>query len=120
VGFIIICDLLSYWDDIYLYLVTANKILTNLLKATLSLNHSFWYVLHFTWAPTVSEFMHIIPHNLLNDEYIWAHLVELTPQVKNMYRQDEEHERCAMSSWEVYAVVSQSTIVAEDYCIHMM
>jgi hypothetical protein len=40
VGFIINCDLLFNWDDIYLYLVTTNKILTNLLKATLSLNHS--------------------------------------------------------------------------------
>jgi hypothetical protein len=29
VGFINNCDLLFYWDDIYLYLVTANKTLTN-------------------------------------------------------------------------------------------
>jgi hypothetical protein len=42
VGYIINCDLLLDWDGIYLYLVTANKILTNLLKATLSLNHSLW------------------------------------------------------------------------------
>jgi hypothetical protein len=42
VEFIINCDLLFIWDGIYLYLVTANKILSNLLKATLSLNHSFW------------------------------------------------------------------------------
>jgi hypothetical protein len=28
-GFIINCDLLFYWDGIYLHLVTANKILTN-------------------------------------------------------------------------------------------
>jgi hypothetical protein len=28
-GFIINCDLLFNWVDIYLYLVTANKILTN-------------------------------------------------------------------------------------------
>jgi hypothetical protein len=33
------CELLFNWDDIHLYLVTANKILTNLLKAMLSLNH---------------------------------------------------------------------------------
>jgi hypothetical protein len=39
VGFIINYDLLFNWDDIYLYLVTADKILTNLLKAMLSLNH---------------------------------------------------------------------------------
>jgi hypothetical protein len=29
VGFIINCGLLFNWDDIYLYLVNANKILTN-------------------------------------------------------------------------------------------
>jgi hypothetical protein len=39
---LIINDLLFNWDDIYLYLVTANKTLTNLLKATLSLNHYLW------------------------------------------------------------------------------
>jgi hypothetical protein len=42
VRFIIYCNLLFNWDGIYLYLVNANKILTNLLKATLSLNHSHW------------------------------------------------------------------------------
>jgi hypothetical protein len=64
VGFVINCDILFNWDGIYLYLVTANKILTNLLKATLNLNHSLWQALHFTCAPTVSELMHIIPHNM--------------------------------------------------------
>jgi hypothetical protein len=39
VRIIINCDLLYYWDGIYLYLGTANKILTNLLKAMLSFNH---------------------------------------------------------------------------------
>jgi hypothetical protein len=39
---IVIYDHLYYWDGIYLYLVTANKILTNLLKAMLSLNHLSW------------------------------------------------------------------------------
>jgi hypothetical protein len=29
VSFIINCDQLFNWDDIYLYLITANKILTN-------------------------------------------------------------------------------------------
>jgi hypothetical protein len=29
VGVIINCDLLIFWDGIYLYLVTANKTLTN-------------------------------------------------------------------------------------------
>jgi hypothetical protein len=37
VGFIN-CDILFNWVDIYLYLVTINKILTNLLKAMFSLN----------------------------------------------------------------------------------
>jgi hypothetical protein len=42
VGIIIVDDQLFNWDGIYLYLVIANKNLTNLLKATLSLNHSLW------------------------------------------------------------------------------
>jgi hypothetical protein len=39
----------------------------------LSFNHLLWQALHFTWAPTFGEFMHIIPQNLLSDERIWAH-----------------------------------------------
>jgi hypothetical protein len=35
INFVLLCLL---WFDIYLYLVTANKILTNLLKAMLSFN----------------------------------------------------------------------------------
>jgi hypothetical protein len=41
VGFIIKCDKLFNSVGIHLYLVIANKILTNLLKVLLSLNH-FW------------------------------------------------------------------------------
>jgi hypothetical protein len=41
-GFIINCDLLFNWDGTHLYLVTANKILTKLLKTMLSLNHLLW------------------------------------------------------------------------------
>jgi hypothetical protein len=41
-GFIINCDQLFNWVGIYLYLVTSNKNLTNLLKAMLNLNHSSW------------------------------------------------------------------------------
>jgi hypothetical protein len=55
------------WFGIYLYLVIANKILTNLLKAMLSLNPYCWSALHITWTPTFGEFIHIIPHNLLSD-----------------------------------------------------
>jgi hypothetical protein len=32
-----------------------------------------------TCAPTFGEFMHIIPHNLLSDEHVWAHPCCLTP-----------------------------------------
>jgi hypothetical protein len=42
---------------IYLHLVTANKILTNLLKAMLSFNPCCWLALHITWTPTFGEFM---------------------------------------------------------------
>jgi hypothetical protein len=41
-GFIINYDQFFNWDGIYLHLLIANKILTNLLKAMLSLNHSLW------------------------------------------------------------------------------
>jgi hypothetical protein len=33
------CYLLFYWDGIYLYLVPANEILTNILKVMLNFNH---------------------------------------------------------------------------------
>jgi hypothetical protein len=42
VGFIIHCDQLFNWVGIYLHLLITNKILTNLLKAMVSLNHSPW------------------------------------------------------------------------------
>jgi hypothetical protein len=37
-----------------------------------------WSVLHFTWTPTFGEFMHIIPHNLLSYERMWANHCGLT------------------------------------------
>jgi hypothetical protein len=43
--------------SIYLHLETANKILTNYLKAMLSLNPCYWSALHITWTPTFGEFM---------------------------------------------------------------
>jgi hypothetical protein len=70
VGFIINYDLLFNWDDIYLYLVTVNKFLTNLLKAMLNLNPYLLASLTLHMSPTVSELMHIIPHNLLSDEHM--------------------------------------------------
>ena len=63
VGFIIInYDILFNRVSIYLHLVIANKILTNLLKAMLSLNHFLLISLTLRMSPTVSELMHIIPH----------------------------------------------------------
>jgi hypothetical protein len=52
VGFVSNCDQLFYWVGIYLYLVIANKILTNLLKAMLSLNHFL----------LISLTLHMSPH----------------------------------------------------------
>jgi hypothetical protein len=45
----------------------------------LNFNRLLWLALHFTWTPTFGEFMHIIPHNLLSDEHMWAHPCCLTP-----------------------------------------
>jgi hypothetical protein len=52
VGFIINYDLLLNWDGIYLYLVTVNKILTNLLKVMLSLNPYLLMSLTLHMSPT--------------------------------------------------------------------
>jgi hypothetical protein len=78
-GFIINFVLLLLCFGIYLHLVTANKNLTNLLKAMLSFNPYYWSALHITWTPTFGEFMHIIPHNLLSYDLLWAHPCCLTP-----------------------------------------
>jgi hypothetical protein len=45
----------------------------------LSFNPYCWSALHLKRAPTFGEFMHIIPHNLLSDEHVWAHSCCLTP-----------------------------------------
>jgi hypothetical protein len=51
--------------------------------------------------------MHIIPHNFLSDERMWAHPRYLTPpQVKSRYRKSRYRkmmrmEAAVMSSWEV-------------------
>jgi hypothetical protein len=49
--FIINCDLLFNWVGIYLYLVTANKTLTNSLKAMLSFNHYLLVTLTLYMSP---------------------------------------------------------------------
>ena len=60
-GFVINFVLLLYlWFGIYLHLVTANKILTNLLKAMLSFNLYCSSALHITWTLTFGE---IMPHH---------------------------------------------------------
>jgi hypothetical protein len=66
---------------IYLYLVIANKMLTNLLKAMLSFNLHCWSALHIIWTPTFGEFMHIIPYNLLSYDHVWDHPCCLTPPI---------------------------------------
>jgi hypothetical protein len=67
----------------------------------LSFNHLFGkpYTSH---EPTISELMHIIPHNLLSDERMWAHpCCTHIPQVKSRYRKMRSLKYVVMSSWEV-------------------
>jgi hypothetical protein len=53
-------------------------------------------------SPTVSELMHIIPHNLLSDEHMWAHpCCTHIPQVNNKYDKMRIMKDVAMSLWEV-------------------
>jgi hypothetical protein len=53
-------------------------------------------------SPIVSELMHIILHNLLIDERMWAYpyCIHIL-QVKNGYRRMRNVKDVAMSSWEV-------------------
>jgi hypothetical protein len=57
----------------------------------LSFNPYCWSALHTTWTPTFGEFMHIIPHNLLSDEHVWAHPCCLTPTGEDQVVQEEPH-----------------------------
>jgi hypothetical protein len=62
----------------------------------LSFNQAFYK------SSNVSELMHIIPHNLLSDERIWAHpWCTHIPQVKNRYHKIRSMKVAAMSSWEI-------------------
>jgi hypothetical protein len=63
--------------------------------------------------------MHIIPHNLLSDECMWATLAKRTPGQEQV-PQDEEHEGRYDEFEDVYVIVSQLTMVAEYRCRHMM
>ena len=83
---------------IYLHLVTANKILTNYLKAMLSFNPYHWSALHFTWAPTFGEFMsHYSPQLVERWTYVSSPLLSHTPptgeeQVVQEEPQGEEYD----------------------------
>jgi hypothetical protein len=58
-------------------------------------------------SPTLSELMHIIPHNLLSDECMWAHsCCTHIPQVKDKYHKMRSMKNVAMSSLEVLVVIS--------------
>jgi hypothetical protein len=52
----------------------------------LCFNPYYWSALQFTWTPTFGEFMHIIPHNLLSDEHMWARSCCLTPPHTHTHR----------------------------------
>jgi hypothetical protein len=58
-----------------------------------------WLALHFTWTPTFGEFMHIIPHDLLSYERMWAHSCCLTPpQEKNRWFRRSHKARSSIRS----------------------
>jgi hypothetical protein len=60
----------------------------------LSFNPYYLLALHITWTPTFGEFMHIIPHNLLSDEQLWAHPCCLTPPTgEKQVVQEEPHNK---------------------------
>jgi hypothetical protein len=93
-GFIINCDLLFDWVGIYLYLVTANKTLTNFKKQCSALTISFGkpytsHEPHYKWAHAYYS-----PQLVERWTYMSSSLMYSHPQVKNRYRQDEEHEGC--------------------------
>jgi hypothetical protein len=86
---------------IYLHLVTANKILTNWLKAMLNFN-PYWLALQITWTPTFGEFMHT------GSTTCWAMIMcELThavshfpPQEKNRwFRRSHKARSLIWSRW---------------------
>jgi hypothetical protein len=85
------CDLLFNWDGIHLHLVTANKILTNLLKVMLNLNHYLLISItlnmspHHKWA-----YAHYSPH-LLSDERLWAHSCYKPPTSEEQVPPEEDY-----------------------------
>jgi hypothetical protein len=100
VWFIIKCDLLLYWEGIYLYFVTANKSLTNLLKAMLSLNHYLLISLTLHMSPNRKwDLAHYSPH-LLNNEYLWAHPCNKAPIGEEKVPLEED---CGGTAWIIPA-----------------
>jgi hypothetical protein len=59
----------------------------------LSFNPYYWSALHFTWTPTFGEFMHIIPHDLLSYDLLWAHTCDILipPTGEEQVAQEEPH-----------------------------
>jgi hypothetical protein len=87
---------------IYLHLVTANKILTNYLKAMLSSNPCQWLDLHITWTPTFVSSCPLVPHNLLNYDHVWAHPCCLTPppqEKSRWFRRSHKARSLIWSRW---------------------
>jgi hypothetical protein len=69
------------WFGIYLHIVIANKIFTNLLKAMLSFNPYYcWSTFHITWTPTFGEFMpHYFPQLVERWTCVSSPLLSHTP-----------------------------------------
>jgi hypothetical protein len=67
------------WFGIYLHLVIANKILTNFKSKCSALTILFGKPYTSHELPPLVSSCHIIPHNLLSDEHVWAHSCCLTP-----------------------------------------
>jgi hypothetical protein len=81
-----------YWDGIYLYLATGNKILTNLLKAMHNFNHYLLISLtlhmspHRKWAHA-----HYSPH-LLSNEHMWAHSCDNPPGEEQVPAEEDYYD----------------------------
>ena len=89
------------WFGIYLHLLTANKILTNYLKAMLSFNPYHWLALHITWTHTFVSLCPLVPHNLLSYDHVWAHPCYLTPPTgeEQVVQEEPQGEEYDLSSW---------------------
>jgi hypothetical protein len=110
-GVVITFVLLLNWVGIYIYLVIANKILINfksdaqlqpssLVSLTPHVSSHLWRV-HAHYSPQPVEWWTHVSSLLLS---------HIPPQVKNRYCRMRRMEDAVKSSWEVWAVVSQSTL----------